>query len=220
MSSSSLSRLSTRQVEARQSIPWRVFAVCLAGVDIVALGTAFVAAYWLRYYAGLTLKPEAIPVPRDYVELVMLTIPAWLLLFAVMRLYDRHVLLGGTEEYMLVFNACTTGIVFILMLSFFLEGRDRHFACMAGHGLGVCPSSWWSVSRLIMRRIAYRLRSQAFFVMPAVVIGANEEAYRLVEQFWDSRYSGLNIQGLLRSKQTDLGPCRKIDPKMSPFLAP
>ncbi len=123
MSSSSLSRLATAKIESRRSVPWRVFAVSLAGVDAFALGAAFVAAYWLRYYAGFTLEPGIIPVPRDYVQLVLLIIPAWLFLFAVMRLYDRHVLLGGTEEYMLVFNACTTGIVFILMLSFFL-GRS------------------------------------------------------------------------------------------------
>ncbi len=61
-----------------------------------------------------------------------------------------------------------------------------------------------AIGRLIMRRIAYRLRNQAFFVMPAVIIGANDEAYRLVDQFWDSRYSGLNIRGVI-AQNTD-GP--------------
>jgi exopolysaccharide biosynthesis polyprenyl glycosylphosphotransferase len=195
MASTSFSRAASSVLPAVRSTHWRNFILALIGVDTLALVGAFCTAYWLRFGVGIALKPEVTPVIQDYIQLGLLALPVWLALFAASRLYDREVLLGGTEEYMLVFNACSTGIVFILMLSFLKESLLIARAWLV--------MSWFftilfvSLGRFSMRRVAYRLREQGYFIVPALIVGANDEARMLAESLQDSRYSGLEVCGLI-----------------------
>ncbi len=198
MSYTSLPGVGWNALRAHYSAHWRYFILSLVCVDILALVVAFCGAYWLRFDVGIALKPEVTPVARDYVQLVLLAVPVWLALFAASNLYDRDVLLGGTAEYMLIFNACSTGIVFILMLSFLKETLliSRAWLVM----------SWFSsilfvsIGRFAMRRVAYRLRAHGYFVMPALIVGANDEARSLADSLCESRYSGLYVCGLISTE--------------------
>ncbi len=194
MSSSGLTYQTSESVLSSQRVPWRSFAASLVVIDALVLLVAFVLAYWLRFEFGIAIK-EVTPIVDDYVRLVALTIPAWLTIFAIMRLYDRQVLLGGTEEYMLVFNACTTGVIFLLFLGFFEEEivYSRAWLVLAWMLaiLLIC------IDRMVVRRLAYRLRVKGYFVVPAVIVGTNEEAILLAEQLRESRYSGLTVRGLV-----------------------
>lgn len=173
----------------------KLYQYALIVTDTFMLVAAFGLAYWLRFQGGITVAPEVLPFAQRYVGLISILVPSWLSLFAVMRLYDVRQLLGGTREYSRAFNACTSGMMLVILYGFIDETIviSRGWLVMSWllSGLFVC------CGRLLLRRYAYHLRSKGYFVSRALIIGTNEEARTLADQLKDAAYSGLQIQGFV-----------------------
>lgn len=173
----------------------RLFQAALVTSDALMLVLAFTLAYWLRFRAGVTVSPYVIPPTDLYIRLVAMLVPFWLVFFSIVRLYDFQILLGGTSEYARAFNACTSGMMLVVLATFFLDEfviargwliMSWLFACLL-----VCTS------RLFLRRISYSLRRQGYFISRALIIGTNSEALALADQLCDSHSSGLAVQGMI-----------------------
>ncbi len=192
------------------------FLTALALVDTVALIIAFVLAYWLRFDVEITLAPGIVPTPGVYAPLVSALIPAWLLLFAIFGLYDMRALLGGLGEYGRILNACTWGMMLVIVGTFAFPAMppiSRAWLLMAWvlAGLLVCAG------RFVARRVAYRARRNGHFVAPALIIGSNQEAAALAEQFARPHISGLAVRGLITPNLDDEDAARKLG---LPLLGP
>lgn len=173
----------------------KLYQYALIVTDTLMLVAAFGLAYWLRFQGGVTLAPEVLPFAQRYIGLISILVPSWLFLFSIMKLYDVRQLLGGTREYSRAFNACTSGMMFVILYGFVDESIviSRGWLVMSWlfSGLFVCTG------RLLLRRYAYNLRSKGYFVSRALIIGTNEEARALADQLKDSAYSGLQLQGFV-----------------------
>jgi exopolysaccharide biosynthesis polyprenyl glycosylphosphotransferase len=179
----------------------------LIGVDILMLLVAFALASFLRF--------EALPYyheysPAEYSVLVSLIVPAWLILFALFRLYDPHVLFGGTQEYARLFNATALGALGLVVVGFFV--RDD----------GVISRGWLvlssalafllvAVARTCVRTAVFMLRARGHLLSPALVVGANEEGQALADQLRHWQTSGLDVVGSVvvdeLSDRTGLADC-------------
>lgn len=179
----------------------RLYRLFLIIGDSLVLFLAFTLAYWLRFQAGVALESDVIPSASAYLQLTMALIAAWLVFFAAMGLYDFHNLLGGTTEYIRVANACTVGMFSVVLLSFvypqFVVARG--WVVLAWLLSIVMVASY----RLLMRRLAYRSRVHGHFVAPTLIVGANSEAAALAEQLRDRMSSGLEILGLVDTRDDE-----------------
>ena len=173
----------------------RLYLLGLLCVDAIMLGLAFWLAYWLRFRVGITLTDETGGSILHYSRLVAILIPLWLALFAVMRLYDYRSLLGGTEEYARAFNAITIGMMIVIVVSFVVDANivARAWLIMAW-GLATATVIG---GRFAMRRVAYALRSSGHFVNPVIIVGANQEAIALAEQFAGGDQASVNVLGFV-----------------------
>jgi hypothetical protein len=136
--------------QASRSIPrhiqWILFTLSLIAVDVLMLGLAFRAAYLVRFELSIGFfQLEIIPSISYYRGLVLVLVPFWLAIFAVMGLYSRQNVLTGTQEYSQAFTATTTGFVAVIAAGFF----RRIYLCsgLAAHRLdsGVLIYSHWKV---------------------------------------------------------------------------
>lgn len=178
---------------------WKALVVILIITDLLMVGLAFRVAYWIRFETGLTIFAESLLSSAYYERLVLVLTPVWLLIFVVVGLYQRDVLLGGTEEYSRVFRGTSIGLLFIVMAGF-LEPQlivARGWVLMAW-GLTFL---FISLGRLVIRRIAYRLRSHGFFMARSLIVGTNSEARALAEQLLRWRTSGLELVGFVDGEQ-------------------
>jgi exopolysaccharide biosynthesis polyprenyl glycosylphosphotransferase len=175
--------------------------IALIFTDAVMVGLAFALAYSLRFLLGITIAPDVLPNPLKYLYLVIILIPLWLALFGLMRLYDFRYLLGGTTEYAKALNACTSGMMIVVLVSFYWETNIQI-------ARGWLVFSWLlstilvCAGRLGFRRVAYGLRRRGFFIAPTVIVGVNQEAMALAEQLRHSQASGMAIVGFIDT-QTD-----------------
>lgn len=173
----------------------RLYQLLLVLSDTIMLTLAFALAYWLRFYGGLALQPLFGPDPEHYARVLLMVIPAWLLLFGLYRLYDFKLLLGGTTEYGRAFSACTSGMMFVVLATFI---KPQFVVARAWLVMFWLLATVLVIgTRFMLRRIAYRLRHQGYFITPIIVVGTNSEAIALAKQLNKSIYSGTQVLGLI-----------------------
>jgi len=175
---------------------WTLYRLALVLNDALAVGLAFRLAHIARFQSALPIfEPEAPPAPQFYSSLVFVILPAWLVAYALFGLYHKRNLLGGIEEYALVFKATTAGLLLVIIAEFLLpELVIARGWLLAAWGMAFLLSS---AGRFGLRRVVYALRKRGHFVVPALVVGNNAEGRLLAEQLRLWRTSGLELVGIV-----------------------
>ncbi len=146
----------------RQAAQRRLLLAALLISDTVTVGLALTLAFWTGRFSRTFLSSQVDPTASLTWKLVGLLLVLWLAMMGLYRLYDPHYLLGGTQEYALVFSACTTAAVVVVGLSFLV-------------GPIVIARGWlilaWAFSilltglaRFTLRRVVYALRRRGHFL--------------------------------------------------------
>ena len=185
---------------------WRLFQISLVVSDALMTGIAFRLAYFLRFEASLPFfRLEVAPSFEFYQHLVWFMVPIWLFIYAFAGLYNRKNLLGGPQEYSLVFNATTIGMFLMIAAGFLLPEIlfARGWLLLAW----VLAFLFAGSGRFFLRRVIYYLREHGYYLSTAVIVGANDEGLSLAEQLLRWRSSGIHILGFLDKK---LPPGKKV----------
>jgi exopolysaccharide biosynthesis polyprenyl glycosylphosphotransferase len=194
----------------------RIYQGALLLSDASMILLAFALAYWLRFHLGVGLSTEVEPLPQSYVLVALWLIPSWLALFALLQLYDFSNLLGGTGEYTQAMNGCTSGMMLVMIASFLVPEFviARGWLVMAW----LLAMGFVCTNRLLLRRLAYALRRQGFFVKPVVIIGTNSEARTLAAQLSEAVYSGVALVGFVDDRENQEGESIPVDRTGLPLL--
>jgi len=190
-------------VTTRLHKKWAV--AVLPALDTLCIAASFALAYfvrfqWLPYHAEFSAD--------FYWRLVFGMTPVWLIIFSVYRLYDTNLLFGGVKEYAHVVNACTVGLMAIILYSFL----DRRGAQAISRGWLVV--AWvFSITivgstRFLYRHLIYRIQRRGFFLDRTLIIGANEEGKAIARQLQASRTAGVRLLGFV---DDNLSPGSKVD---------
>lgn len=179
----------------RRGDGWRFLAAGLVFTDTASLAAAFVLAYLIRFKAGLPYLPTPPHRIVFYSSVAFWAVPVFLGIFALYRLYDRQYLFAGFQEYTRVVNACTSGMVATIVISFL----DSTLQISRGWLLLVWALSILlvGVSRFIIRRLLRRLRRRGRFVTRTLIIGTNDEGQALAEQLLSDPGSGAQVVGFV-----------------------
>ena len=191
---------STHRLPTVTQATWRrAYQGALVVSDGLMLLLAFALAYWVRFYGNIPLFQEVIPPVEHYIRLVLYLIPVWLGFFALLRLYDFHILLGGTTEYSRALNGCTSGMTLVVAVSFidptFVIARGWLMLAWLLATVLVCSNRWF------LRRIAHTMREMGWFITPTIIVGTNTEAISLANQLRNSKFSGLAVLGFIDEKE-------------------
>jgi exopolysaccharide biosynthesis polyprenyl glycosylphosphotransferase len=176
-------------------LQWPVLIASLIIMDMLMVGLAFRAAYFVRFELSIPVFQIVTPSVDYYQDLMLIIVPIWLAIFGVMGLYSRRNLLSGTQEYSLAFNATTIGMISVVAAGFLLTDFivARGWLLLAW----MFAFLFTAVGRFIMRRIVYAMRVRGYFMSPAVIVGVNDEARSLAEQLTLWKTSGLLILGFI-----------------------
>jgi exopolysaccharide biosynthesis polyprenyl glycosylphosphotransferase len=177
--------------------------------DVLVLALAFRTAFWFRFQMKWSLAPDVVPDPQFYPALVAILIPAWVLIFMLFSLYEPHLLLGGVGEYSRIFNACTTGTMFVVLTTFVAPGFVVARAWVIA--AWVLTSFLIALNRFFWRRVVYSLRGRGYLLVPTAIVGTNQEAEALAHDLADWRASGVRILGYV---ETEMGSENGSNPDM------
>lgn len=182
-----------------RSAQWRLYQTSLIINDLVMMILAFRLAYLIRFTLYIPIfHLEADPFHPTYNTLFFALIPVWLFIFTAAGLYNRQKLLGGVDEYALVFRSTSISL-FMVIIAGFLEPT---FIIARGWMLlfWVFAFLLTAAGRFLLRRIIYFLRHHGYFLSPAVIVGANDEGLSLAKQLISWQSSGLHLVGFVDKK--------------------
>jgi lipopolysaccharide/colanic/teichoic acid biosynthesis glycosyltransferase len=175
---------------------WTVYLLALVVLDAAAILGSLWLAFEIRFDSRL-LTYNAPFAPDAYRSLALVSTPLWLVLFWSMGLYQQDNLMGGLIEYKKVVKACTSGIILIIMLSFFWREEFR----MVSRGWllfsWAFSTSFVLLARFGARHVAYALRRRGWLTDRVLVVGANEQGMAIAEQWNQSPTSGMQVVGFL-----------------------
>jgi exopolysaccharide biosynthesis polyprenyl glycosylphosphotransferase len=178
---------------------WTFYILSLIICDLFLMGAAYRVSYFLRFELGLSIfEIDVVPSKILYAHLVFILMPFWLLIFSAVGMYSRGNLLGGTNEYALVFNASMISLMLVILVSFL----EPAFIIARGWLLMAWFFSlvYLIVGRFGLRRVVYFLRKHGYFLTNTIIVGANNEGLSLAEQLIIWPTSGLKIVGFVDSK--------------------
>jgi len=179
----------------------RYLVAILPLLDAFFIGMSLALAYYLRFqnpwwpYHGNLSAPF-------YSRIVFGLIPLWVGIFALYNLYHPDSLFGGTKEYARIFNANTFGLMSVVLYSFLFRNMDVDISrgwLLTAWGLSIAIVI---VHRFIFRRFVYSLRQQGFFRTRIIIVGANEEAEAIWQQFKMVHKAGVDVIGFVDDKRS------------------
>jgi exopolysaccharide biosynthesis polyprenyl glycosylphosphotransferase len=199
---------------------WPGLVLALILVDLALISAAFGLAYFLRFEANIAVFELDVAQRQPYYGALILAFGGlWLTVFGLVGLYNRHNLLGGTEEYSRTFHASTYCLLIVIVIGFL---QPNFIIARAWLILGwLLTFIFVAFGRFGVRRVVYALRQRGWFLAPAVILGANREGVSLAQQLQGWSTSGLDIIGFVDKKFSEghivahnlpvLGPVEALD---------
>ncbi len=191
MPTSSKGRKSTSRFSKRKS--WLVALVVSDGLMVTL-------SFWLAYYVrfgGEILDLGASPMPHTtlffYTRVIYLFAPLVLVTFFFYKLYDWDYLLGSSGEYTRVVSATTVGIFVVVLVSFMAKAPTISRAWLFIVWAAGCLFTM--TGRLLVRQAIYWQRRRKIFVIPTLIVGANQEGRNIASQVAKTPNSGIRIVG-------------------------
>lgn len=172
-----------------------LYGVFLILSDVFALISAFVLAYIFR--VSLTNTPIINPVPaRTYFGILLLLIPFWVVIFALIGLYNRSIYEKRFNELGRLFIGTSIGTLFVIGVDFF--SLDPVFPAKLVPIYGFFLTF---ILLVIARNFALMVRRYLFSrgrgIGNLLIVGSNQATCELVSWLNDPKKSGYRIVGIV-----------------------
>jgi exopolysaccharide biosynthesis polyprenyl glycosylphosphotransferase len=165
--------------------------------DLLIINSALLVAYWARFEWGLAFTDHPRPPLPVYLQALAILDYCCLFLLVALGAYRRERFHSLIEEVNTLLKAFTTGLIFVLSLTFFV--RDFEYSRLVGAYAWVLTVVGFVVFRWVLQGYERRQRARGAFRRRALIIGTNHMALHLATKFRESPELGFEVTGFLRS---------------------
>ncbi|MFH1583317.1 MAG: hypothetical protein ABIB72_03305, partial [Candidatus Falkowbacteria bacterium] len=181
------------------------FSFLLVPFDFLMIILAGISAYYLRFASVATeIRPVIFSLPfGNYFQILLLIALAWLVIFALAGLYNIKGSRRLTSEVYRVVLACSTGLMFIVVLIFvFRELFSSRFIVLAGWLLAIV---YISFARIIIRLVQRTLLRYGIGVHKIILVGNSNTTDALIHEFSSRKNSGYEVVKRLKNFNLEAG---------------
>jgi exopolysaccharide biosynthesis polyprenyl glycosylphosphotransferase len=195
--------------------PARLIAYRRLLLDVLLTAGSFLLAYQLRSYVIPKVLPSVFPgglFPlRDYLPLLVLVLPLWMVLLAAQRLTSPGQVLSLRREAFKEIQVAALGVVLLAAAGYLLRLHfvSRPFLLL----FGVINGAVLAAARVVERRTPWGRKLAEVPERVVVVVGCGAEAAALARQVLAHRAWGLSLRGLV-----DPDGCGRRDVEGFPVL--
>ncbi|MDE3057999.1 MAG: undecaprenyl-phosphate glucose phosphotransferase [Bacteroidota bacterium] len=164
--------------------------------DILALESAFLLSYWLRFYSPLTNYFEVVygfPPLQGYIYTSFVFIPVWLLIFRSRNLYGTRRNTHFSDEFFALTRVVSIGMLIVMSATFFY----RSFSYSRGVFILLWLTSIATVSAgrffvMTFERFLYRKGKE---LKTVVIVGSNSTANQIYSILKSDPSLGYEVTG-------------------------
>jgi exopolysaccharide biosynthesis polyprenyl glycosylphosphotransferase len=176
-----------------------VYSFSLVVGDFLALVAAFAGAYILR--VSISHKPISESVSAvTYLEIFLLVLPFWILIFALMGLYNSNIYEKRFVEGGKLLVGSFLGLLFVTGLAYFSNKPVFPAKLVPIYGF-----IFAFLFLLIFRNIARAVRSLMFSydvgITNILLVGNTQMSFELIDILENSKTSGYKIMGVVTDKE-------------------
>jgi len=191
---------------------WSTLVLVLT--DIALINIAFALSYYVRYeLQWIRAVAEAFNVPfRAYVPVSFVLTAILLIVFKAEGLYDRRRGSSWLDDVYTIFTGTLVGIA-IMIFIFFLY-RANFYSRLIFFYAVLLIGTFLSLSRLIERQIAVRLRRRGIGVDRVLIVGAGEVGKAIMRSILARPELGYRPVGFVdddpKKQENDIGPFKAL----------
>jgi Undecaprenyl-phosphate glucose phosphotransferase len=169
-------------------------------IDVMILIGAWLASYWLRFYAPLVPVTKGFPAFSVYASLTPIVALVWLTVFAGMRVYKLSRLLSPWHEVVLVLKAHAMALLVFIALTYLFE--EYRYSRLVTVYFGSLAGALLVIGRLAVRSAFRTLRSRGFNLRQVLIVGEGPAVEALVERFDNYPELGLRVRGVVTHEES------------------
>jgi UDP-GlcNAc:undecaprenyl-phosphate GlcNAc-1-phosphate transferase len=172
-------------------------------IDIIAVNLAFLFFYWLRFESGFFSTPIIVPLSEYLVPAIWITL-YWLVLFAILGLYEFRSQLPLREEWKKIVKGVLLGIIIFSILS--MKFISLRFVLLYSVSLFLL---------LLFFRTVFILWERAFFtrgirLRKTLILGTGEDALRLKNSLNAESNPGFKVLGFVSENREYAGDLKVL----------
>ena len=152
----------------------QVFLSLLVASDLITIGGAWMASYWLRFYLFSWQLTLGIPEFELYLWLSLLVLPVSLLSMKIVGLYTSYRVRGFIEEFFDILQAVSLAVIIVAVTSFFY--RDYSLSRMVMGFFWILCTAGLNATRYILRSLLRYFRSRGYNLRHVLIIGSGPVA--------------------------------------------
>ncbi len=180
-----------------------LYSFCLVIGDFLALIAAFVAAYILRVKLAVGISDQTLgPInARTYIGVFLLVLPFWILIFALLGLYNHNIYEKRFKELGRLLIGSFIGLMLVIFWNFLASKPIFPARLIPVYGFG-----FGFIFLVIFRNLARIIRTLLFRrdsgLTRVVLVGNTNMTRELVDWLANSRRSGYKIVGVVGGKRS------------------
>lgn len=169
--------------------------------DFLALIAAFVAAYVLRVKLAVGLDQAPITSNgRTFLGVFLLVLPFWILIFALLGLYNSSIYEKRFVEFGRLFMGSFIGLMLVIFWNFMADKPIFPARLVPIYGF-----AFGFIFLVILRNVARYIRSKLFEyeigLTRVLLVGNTDMTREMIDWLVDSRHSGYKIVGVVGGKR-------------------
>ena len=180
----------------------QLFATAIFLLDGVLIAVAWLAAYWLRFFALGIPAPLGIPPLSLYLWFGAVMVPIALLVLRTMRIYrsSRTARLG--EELFAILKGTIAVVALAGLASFFARGELSRVLLAV---FGVVMAALLGGSRVLLRIVLRAMRRAGHNLRHVLIVGIGEPAQAFIRKVQGHPDYGLAVTGLVAPTPASAG---------------
>lgn len=162
-------------------------------LDLVAIESAFLFSYWLRFYSGLMPAPLGIPALSPYLWASVALLAIWAGIFYALGLYDPVQSKSMEDDLDRIVRGVTLGSMVMLSMAFFI--RSLSYSRLLFLLFAIFSVVLLACGRMVARRSLRRWQRRGQTAMRVLFVGNSSMRPRLEQTFAETPGLGLVAVG-------------------------
>jgi Undecaprenyl-phosphate glucose phosphotransferase len=173
--------------------------------DMLVITSAWLLAYYLRFYWGPISAPRGIPPLSNYLPMTMFV---WLIWAAVIRAFGLYKVSRSTSTFKVVVRltqAATLAALVTMAIGFLFWEKEYSFSRGVFVYFCIVASVFLAVERVVLRRVFQFFRARGYNLRHLLIIGSGDLARQLARAIRKHPGLGFEIRGFLAESSQDVG---------------
>lgn len=173
----------------------RLFEVLFGVSDLLTVSLAWCLAYWVRFESHWFPLDKGRPDFNDYISVLLVLIPVWLLTFRAVGLYRPMRGVREWKERILLVYGNGIALVFLITLIFLFREKTTPFSRAVFLWFGFFSLFFTLVERGFLRFILRDIRRKGFNLRYMLVVGDGRVAADVIRRIRAQRELGIQLLG-------------------------